>query len=79
MTKQMNDGDLECHLRSETTCHGCGKSKESGMLVCWDCFKHVPPVPGIKCLKDHDGDLCSWVRAIDQYREYPWMERMRDG
>lgn len=29
-------------IRNETTCRGCGKPKEIGLIVCWNCFKYRP-------------------------------------
>jgi hypothetical protein len=30
----------ENEARNETTCVGCGKHKDIGLVVCWGCFKH---------------------------------------
>lgn len=30
----------EDYARTETTCRGCGKPKDKGLVVCWHCFKY---------------------------------------
>lgn len=30
----------EEQARKATTCPGCGKAKDTGLIVCWHCFKY---------------------------------------
>ena len=43
--------------RKLPTCPSCGKTKEAGLVVCWDCFKYCP-----NPFKEYDGDLAEWLK-----------------
>lgn len=43
--------------RAGMVCQGCGKAKEEGSLVCWDCFKRHPIDP----FKFSELDIDEWM------------------
>lgn len=49
--------------RNQTTCAGCGRQKDIGLVVCWDCFKYrqdVTPLTArlwLVSLLQHKGTL----------------------
>ena len=47
--------------RSEDTCRGCGQDKETGLVVCWRCFKYRDREP-FKYFESCD--LNEWLVAI---------------
>ena len=50
----------ESHLRSLTTCCGCGKPKDIGLVVCWECFKYRQDITPLK----YDGrSVADWLNA----------------
>lgn len=52
-----NQPEDELKAREETICRGCGSDKETGMVVCWDCFKYRR-----NPLKEFDGSFTEWVK-----------------
>ena len=48
----------ESYARTLSICPGCGKPKQIGCVVCWDCFKYRTD---IKPLKYFDGSLADWL------------------
>ena len=65
---QTYEQELESQLRANPSCFGCGNHKEPRLIVCWECFKYVPPVVGVEPLKYHDLGLADWVSKIQEYR-----------
>ncbi len=54
----------EQEARHTDICPGCGKAKELGQTVCWDCFKH-PALP----YKTWNGDFESWLEEMKRIVE----------
>ena len=55
----INKPITEPEARDLLYCLGCGKSKDKGLVVCWDCFKYRQ-LP----FKYHTGTLSEWLQAI---------------
>ncbi len=51
--------EYENGLRKLNYCAGCGKSKDNGNIVCWDCFKYR-----VNPLKDFTGSVYEWLIGI---------------
>ena len=51
----------ETIAREELVCRGCGRPKDVGLVVCWDCFKRHPSG---NCLKYAGLSLNAWLRSI---------------
>lgn len=50
----------ESHLRALTTCCGCGGHKDTGCVVCWQCFKYREDITPLK----YDGrSVADWLNA----------------
>ena len=52
----------ESHARALPTCPGCGKPKQLGCIVCWDCFKYRSDITP---LKYYDGSLVDWLNEYN--------------
>ena len=52
---------LEERARTETVCRGCGAEKETGMTVCWPCFKHREDIVPFKYF---DGTFPQWLQTV---------------
>ena len=52
--------DLETKARTETTCRGCGKPKETGPIVCWNCWHDED-----HGFKYFDGTLEEWLKPFN--------------
>jgi ribosomal protein L40E len=50
--------ELEERARTETVCRGCGAEKETGLSVCWLCFKHREDIVPFKYF---DGTFSQWL------------------
>lgn len=48
----------EDQARLTRVCPNCGKAKELGMVVCWDCFKYIPG-----CYKDSPLSFEQWLAS----------------
>lgn len=46
-------------IRNSKKCVGCGKEKQTGCMVCWDCFKYRD-----NPFKYFTGSLTNWLKAI---------------
>jgi len=53
--------ELEERARTETVCRGCGGGKETGMTVCWPCFKHREDIVPFKYF---DGTFSQWLQTV---------------
>ena len=53
--------DLEEHVRAETICRGCSEAKETGLVVCWPCFKYREDIVPLKYF---DGTFTEWLKTI---------------
>lgn len=51
----------ENKYRAMSACAGCKKSKEIGLVVCWDCFKYRDDVIPFKY---HNGSIESWLEIV---------------
>ena len=45
--------------RQKPVCSGCGKPKDIGCIVCWDCFKR-----GKHPYKYWEGSWAEWLDAV---------------
>jgi len=63
----------EAEAREATVCPGCGKAKETGLIVCWQCFKYrtdCTPMkywttaPDGKTAKTGDEMLAGWLAML---------------
>ena len=50
------------HVRALQTCPGCGKAKQAGCVVCWDCFKYRTDITPLKYF---DGSLADWLNKYN--------------
>lgn len=46
--------------REQTRCACCGRAKEPGLVVCWNCFKYETPT-GFVPLKESGLDFADWL------------------
>lgn len=53
------ESPLEKEQRNSTICIGCGYSKQSNTLLCWQCYKYCD-LP----FKDFNGTLEEWLEII---------------
>lgn len=51
--------EMETAARNELICRGCGDEKETGLVVCWKCFKYRQ-----NPWKDSGLDLKSWLQEV---------------
>jgi len=51
----------EEEARQMNTCPACGKEKEKGLIVCWDCFKYR-----INAFKYSKLDLSDWLEELNE-------------
>lgn len=49
--------DTDTPIRAGMVCKGCGKRKEEGSLLCWDCYKRHPVDP----FKFSDLSIEAWL------------------
>jgi len=61
MNKDLIEDRYEHSLRKLHYCVGCGKDKDLGVTVCWECFKYRK-----NPLKDFDGSVYEWLVDIGQ-------------
>ena len=53
---------VERHARTLPVCPACGKPKDIGCIVCWNCFKYRKDIP---VFKYHPScDLNEWLALI---------------
>ena len=52
--------------RNQTTCAGCGRQKDIGLVVCWDCFKYRQDVTPFKYF---DGYIEDWLLTLTERRD----------
>ena len=57
------DDVLEERARRETSCGGCGGTKEQGLIVCWPCFKYREDVEPFKYF---GGTLTEWFKTLPE-------------
>jgi hypothetical protein len=57
----MEDASLEEAARTETVCRGCDGTKETGLVVCWSCFKLRDDVMPFKYF---DGTFSEWLQTL---------------
>jgi hypothetical protein len=53
--------ELEVRARTETVCRGCNGEKETGLIVCWPCFKHHEDIVPFKYF---DGTFSQWLQTV---------------
>jgi hypothetical protein len=53
--------NLEERVRIETVCRGCGEAKETGLMVCWPCFKYREDIVPLKYF---NGTFEEWLNTI---------------
>ena len=53
----------DAHVRTLTTCPGCGGPKQLGCIVCWPCFKHR--TDGVISFKYYAGSLVDWLNQYE--------------
>lgn len=62
--------------RQLDVCVGCGKPKEPGLLVCWDCFKYREDIWPLKqFVESGKGTFWDWLKTIPQ----TWKTRIAAG
>lgn len=58
--------ELEQHAREELVCLGCNGPKETGPIVCWDCFKRRQD--GAGPFKYFGGSFSDWLRESRRWQ-----------
>ena len=58
---KQNEGAMRRTMRNEEVCRGCGRPKDKGVPVCWDCFKYRKDITPLKYF---DGDLSQWLEQV---------------
>ena len=53
--------ELEQRARTETVCRSCNGEKETGLIVCWPCFKYREDIVPFKYF---DGTLSQWLQTV---------------
>lgn len=53
--------NLEIIARQETNCRGCNRSKKTGLVVCWDCFKYRKDITPVKYFNEF---LEAWLLQL---------------
>jgi predicted amidophosphoribosyltransferase len=48
----------EKKYRNDTICPGCGKPKDTGLVVCWTCWSHTD-----NPFKYFQGDIEEWLKS----------------
>ena len=43
-----SDARQDVYCRESSVCFGCGRPKEVGITVCWDCFKRRTDITPLK-------------------------------
>ena len=57
----MSSYELEEQARTETVCRGCGGEKDTGLVVCWSCFKYRDDIVPLKYF---DGTFSEWLERV---------------